>query len=67
VEAHVSDAVAKGAKILAGGGRPELPDPLKGGNFHSPTLLTEATIDMWVFLGRGRRRWWVRGLGWAAC
>ena len=47
VSAHVSDAVAKGARVLAGGGRPEgLGERLEGGNFFSPTVLADATIDM---------------------
>eukprot|EP00879_Flechtneria_rotunda_P022951 GHRR01024260.1.p1 GENE.GHRR01024260.1~~GHRR01024260.1.p1 ORF type:complete len:199 (+),score=68.42 GHRR01024260.1:85-597(+) len=46
---HVSDAVSKGAKVLVGGEKPQLPDPLSGGNFFSPTVLAEATIDMRCF------------------
>lgn len=47
VAAHCSDAVSKGARVLAGGGRPEgLPEPLQGGNFFAPTVLADATIDM---------------------
>jgi hypothetical protein len=46
VVAHVADAVSKGAKLLAGGSVPQLPEPLTGGNFYSPTVLAEATIDM---------------------
>lgn len=41
VEAHISDAVAKGAKISTGGGRHEM-----GGTFFQPTVLTEVTTDM---------------------
>lgn len=44
--AHVSDALSKGAKLLVGGDVPQLPEPLAGGNFYSPTVLAEATIDM---------------------
>ena len=44
VERHVSDAVAKGAKVLAGGRRnPNLP-----GLFYEPTLLVNVTHDMEV-------------------
>ena len=39
VEAHVSDAVAKGAKILIGGKRHAL-----GGRFYEPTLLTNVPM-----------------------
>jgi acyl-CoA reductase-like NAD-dependent aldehyde dehydrogenase len=42
VEAHVKDAVAHGARVLAGGSRaPEL-----GRNFYKPTLLAEVTHGM---------------------
>ncbi len=42
VEAHVNDAVAQGARVLAGGSRlPEL-----GKNFYRPTLLADVTHDM---------------------
>lgn len=43
VEKLVADAVAKGAKVLLGGGR-----HAKGGNFYAPTVLTEVTADMAV-------------------
>jgi acyl-CoA reductase-like NAD-dependent aldehyde dehydrogenase len=47
VVTHCSDAVSKGARVLAGGGPPEgLPERLAGGNFFSPTVLADATIDM---------------------
>jgi succinate-semialdehyde dehydrogenase/glutarate-semialdehyde dehydrogenase len=41
VEEHVADAVAKGARVLAGGRRHAL-----GGNFFQPTLLAGVTQDM---------------------
>jgi succinate-semialdehyde dehydrogenase/glutarate-semialdehyde dehydrogenase len=41
VEAHISDAVRKGAKIVAGGHRHAL-----GGTFFEPTVLTGVTTDM---------------------
>ncbi len=41
VESHIQDAVAKGARILAGGERHEL-----GGTFFKPTLLGDVTTDM---------------------
>ncbi len=44
VEAHVADAVAKGAAVLTGGKRHAL-----GGSFFEPTLIGEATADMHVF------------------
>ena len=43
VEEHVADAVAKGAKVVAGGKRSTL-----GGRFYEPTLLTGVTNDMKV-------------------
>jgi succinate-semialdehyde dehydrogenase/glutarate-semialdehyde dehydrogenase len=44
VEEHVDDAVAHGARLLAGGRRmPEL-----GENFYAPTLLADVTHDMRV-------------------
>jgi len=43
VEEHVADAVAKGAKVVAGGKRSAL-----GGCFYEPTLLTGVTPEMKV-------------------
>ncbi|WP_314918302.1 NAD-dependent succinate-semialdehyde dehydrogenase [Pseudomonas helleri] len=43
VEAHVGDAVEKGAKVLCGGRRHAL-----GGTFFEPTILTEAGNDMLI-------------------
>ena len=43
VESHISDAVAKGAKILVGGKRHSL-----GGTFFEPTLLGNVSTDMKV-------------------
>ncbi len=44
VEAHVTDAVARGARVLAGGSRlPEL-----GPNFYQPTVLADVTHDMCI-------------------
>ena len=40
----VEDAVAKGAKVVAGGGRSDL-----GGSFVEPTILTDVSDDMRVF------------------
>ncbi|MGB8403448.1 MAG: NADP-dependent succinic semialdehyde dehydrogenase [Mycobacterium sp.] len=44
VEAYVDDAVAKGAKALVGGKRPEGP-----GWFYPPTVLTEITSEMKMY------------------
>jgi succinate-semialdehyde dehydrogenase/glutarate-semialdehyde dehydrogenase len=44
VEEHISDAVAKGAKIVAGGKRHQL-----GGNFFEPTVLTDVSTDALIF------------------
>jgi len=41
VEKLVADAVAKGAKVVLGGGRHS-----RGGNFYAPTILTEVTPAM---------------------
>ena len=43
VEAHIADAVAKGARVLVGGKRHEL-----GGTFFQPTVLADMTPDMVV-------------------
>jgi succinate-semialdehyde dehydrogenase / glutarate-semialdehyde dehydrogenase len=45
VKEHVEDAVAKGAKVLAGG----RPRPDVGPYFFEPTLLTDVTEDMTLF------------------
>jgi len=44
VEAYVQDAVAKGAKVLVGGKRPDRP-----GWFYPPTVLTDVTPDMRMY------------------
>ena len=44
-EAHVTDALDKGATLLAGGKR--LPEV--GANFFAPTVLGDATVDMKIF------------------
>ncbi|MEM9228095.1 MAG: NAD-dependent succinate-semialdehyde dehydrogenase, partial [Pseudomonadota bacterium] len=43
VEAHITDAVEKGAQVLSGGGRSAL-----GGTYFEPTVLTGVTRDMMV-------------------
>ena len=43
VEAHIADALEKGAKLLVGGSRHTL-----GGTFFQPTLLTDVSVDMRV-------------------
>ena len=43
VEAHVADALAKGARVLCGGAR-----PARGGNFYQPTVLVDVTPAMRV-------------------
>ncbi len=43
VEAHVADALAKGARVLCGGARHE-----RGGNFFQPTVLADVTPAMRV-------------------
>lgn len=44
VQAHVDDALAKGAKVLVGGQK--IPD--LGSNFFQPTVLRDMTVDMAV-------------------
>src|SRR3981081_3205089 len=43
VEAHIADALKKGAKIVVGGKRSAL-----GGSFFEPTVLTDVTTDMMI-------------------
>jgi succinate-semialdehyde dehydrogenase/glutarate-semialdehyde dehydrogenase len=43
VEAHISDAVSKGAEVVAGGSRSSL-----GGTFFDPTILRDVNRDMLV-------------------
>jgi succinate-semialdehyde dehydrogenase/glutarate-semialdehyde dehydrogenase len=43
VEAHVADALAKGARVLCGGAR-----HARGGNFYQPTVLADVTPAMRV-------------------
>ncbi len=45
ISRHVAGAVADGATVAAGGGRPTDP-ALAGGLFHEPTVLTGVTSDM---------------------
>jgi succinate-semialdehyde dehydrogenase/glutarate-semialdehyde dehydrogenase len=41
VEAHIADAVKKGAKVVTGGKR-----AAQDGSFFEPTVLTDVTTDM---------------------
>jgi succinate-semialdehyde dehydrogenase/glutarate-semialdehyde dehydrogenase len=41
VEAHIADAVERGAKVVTGGKR-----AAQGGSFFEPTVLTDVTTDM---------------------
>jgi len=43
-EAHVADALAKGARLLTGGARHQ-----RGGLFYQPTLLADVTPDMAIY------------------
>jgi len=43
VEAHIADAVKKGAKVATGGKRAG-----QGGSFFEPTVLTDVTTDMLI-------------------
>eukprot|EP00195_Chlamydomonas_chlamydogama_P002619 CAMPEP_0202920768 /NCGR_PEP_ID=MMETSP1392-20130828/77027_1 /ASSEMBLY_ACC=CAM_ASM_000868 /TAXON_ID=225041 /ORGANISM="Chlamydomonas chlamydogama, Strain SAG 11-48b" /LENGTH=526 /DNA_ID=CAMNT_0049614281 /DNA_START=54 /DNA_END=1634 /DNA_ORIENTATION=- len=49
VVAHVQDAVGKGAQVLTGGRKPQLPAPYDAGTFFEPTVLANASIDMRCF------------------
>lgn len=46
-QAHVDDAIRKGANLLYGGKRPEQPE-LSKGYFYEPTVLTRVSKDMLV-------------------
>lgn len=48
VEELVETGVAEGARLAAGGGRPDLPEPLRAGFFLEPTVLADATMAMTV-------------------
>ena len=50
VQGHVDDALAKGAKALTGGSKPDLKAPYDKGFFFSPTVLSDCSIDMKVVL-----------------
>ncbi len=43
-EAHIADAISKGGRVVAGGGR-ETVDGLEGGYFFRPTLIDETPLD----------------------
>jgi betaine-aldehyde dehydrogenase len=45
VEAHVADALAEGARLVAGGRRPDEPD-LQAGFFYRPTVFADVRPDM---------------------
>jgi hypothetical protein len=47
VEAHIADAVKKGAKVVTGGKR-----AAQGGSFFEPTVLTDVTTDMVITKGK---------------
>lgn len=47
--AHVRRAVEAGARLVCGGGRPDLPAPFDAGHFIEPTVLADVTCDMPVF------------------
>jgi succinate-semialdehyde dehydrogenase / glutarate-semialdehyde dehydrogenase len=44
VEEHIADAIARGARVVAGGKRHAL-----GGNFFEPTVLTDVPTDALIF------------------
>ena len=43
VRALIDTGIAEGARLAAGGGQPELPEPLRAGFFLEPTVLADAT------------------------
>jgi betaine-aldehyde dehydrogenase len=45
VERHVEDAVAEGARVVAGGRRPDEPD-LRDGFYYRPTVIIDVSRDM---------------------
>ncbi|DBB06011.1 TPA: hypothetical protein ACH3X3_009992 [Trebouxia sp. C0006] len=49
VQGHVDDALAKGAKALTGGKRPDMQAPYDKGYFFEPTVLSDCTIDMKIY------------------
>jgi acyl-CoA reductase-like NAD-dependent aldehyde dehydrogenase len=44
----ITAGVAEGARLVAGGGHPELPKALRAGFFLEPTVLADATMEMTV-------------------
>jgi acyl-CoA reductase-like NAD-dependent aldehyde dehydrogenase len=48
VHALIETGIAEGARLVAGGGIPDVPEPLREGFFLRPTVLADATIDMTV-------------------
>jgi acyl-CoA reductase-like NAD-dependent aldehyde dehydrogenase len=52
VEAHIADAVKKGAKVALGGKRSAL-----GGTFFEPTVLTDVTTDLVITKEETPARW----------
>jgi acyl-CoA reductase-like NAD-dependent aldehyde dehydrogenase len=48
VHALIETGIAEGARLVAGGGIPDVPEPLREGFFLQPTVLADATIDMTV-------------------
>jgi len=48
VEAHVGDAVARGARTLIGG-VPDAPGGIAGGTFYRPTVLADVPIEARIF------------------
>jgi succinate-semialdehyde dehydrogenase/glutarate-semialdehyde dehydrogenase len=46
VEAHIADAVKKGANVATGGKRAAHQHEVRGGSFFEPTVLTDVTTDM---------------------
>lgn len=49
-EQFISDALAAGARLVAGGHKPELPDEeLSKGNYVTPTIFADVTRDMDLF------------------
>ncbi|EZQ01588.1 aldehyde dehydrogenase [Candidatus Acidianus copahuensis] len=49
VSSFVESAVSEGAKIVFGGGKPQLPDKFSKGFFYMPTILTRVKQNMKIF------------------
>ncbi|AWR97916.1 aldehyde dehydrogenase family protein [Acidianus sulfidivorans JP7] len=49
VSGFVQSAISQGAKVIYGGGKPQLPDRLSKGFFYMPTIITDVKQNMEIF------------------